>query len=184
MKVTAGWLDAQEGESALRNLRTRPDETAIVGRAAVSPLENCASGYEINRVPASSARSTTDTSTGPRADTSLSPNCSCSAVKIDGLEVSVGFDAHARSMSKSPRRFVRLHDGPVNIPYNHGNQMGQRYCVSSDLRATHRDLRMWGDHHSDRAGGRRASFQQSCSRNQISLKPLPSAPSPRARCNS
>ena len=51
--VTAGWLDAQEGESALRNLRTRPDETAIVGRAAVSPLENCASGYEINRVWAS-----------------------------------------------------------------------------------------------------------------------------------
>ena len=53
MKATAGWLDAQEGESALRNLRTRPDETAIVGRAAVSPLENCASGYEINRVWAS-----------------------------------------------------------------------------------------------------------------------------------
>lgn len=52
-QATAGWLDAQEGESALRNLRTRPDETAIVGRAAVSPLENCASGYEINRVWAS-----------------------------------------------------------------------------------------------------------------------------------
>ena len=52
-EATAGWLDAQEGESALRNLRTRPDETAIVGRAAVSPLENCASGYEINRVWAS-----------------------------------------------------------------------------------------------------------------------------------
>jgi hypothetical protein len=37
-----------------------------------------------------SARSITSTSIEPRADSSFSPSCSCSAVKIDGFESSVG----------------------------------------------------------------------------------------------